>query len=325
MNIKELKQFFTKSLSELYPSEEIQSFFNLLSEKHVGMSRIEIALHPDKEISEENLKVFKNTIQRLKNLEPIQYILGETAFFGLNFKVDKNVLIPRPETEELVAWVIKERREKREEKREQRKERREKREEKREKREVREESRGLFIANLKPKTILDIGTGSGCIAISLAHNLPNYKVSAIDISEGALKIAKQNASDNNVLINFQLVDILNFNQKPWNLVFKNSLFDTIVSNPPYVRELEKELMEPNVVKHEPALALFVEDNDPLLFYRKIAQFSQQFLKEKGTLFFEINEYLSKDVCEMLTVEGFINIEVKKDIFEKDRMVKCNKK
>ena len=297
MNLKELKDNFIHSISEIYPSEEIQSFFNLLAEKYLNLTRIEIALHPDKEVSEENKKIFEVAIQRLQQFEPIQYIIGETEFFGLPFIVDKSVLIPRPETEELVNWIILEKR---------------------------GERRDSFFANEKPKVILDIGTGSGCIAISLAYSLHNDKISAIDISEGAINIARQNAIANNVSVNFQLMDILKFKQEPWNLVFEDLIFDTIVSNPPYIREQEKSQIEPNVIKYEPALALFVEDNDPLLFYRKIAQFSQKYLKPDGALFFEINEYLSKDLSQMLNQEGFVEIEIRKDIFGKDRMVKCKK-
>jgi len=293
LNLKELKDNFIHSIFDLYPSEEIQSFFNLLADKYLNLARIEIALHPDKVVSEENKKIFEDAIQRLQQFEPIQYIIGETEFYGLHFLVNKNVLIPRPETEELVGWIIESREERRENKN--------------------EEFR-----------VLDIGTGSGCIAISLAHNLPKKKVSAIDISEAAINIAKQNAVINKVSVNFQLMDILKFNKEPWNLVFKDLKFDTISSNPPYVREQEKSQIEPNVIKHEPALALFVEDNDPLLFYRKIAQFSQKYLKPDGTLFFEINEYLSKDLYQMLKKEGFVDIDIRKDIFGKDRMVKCRK-
>jgi len=300
LNLKELKDNFIHSISEIYPSEEIQSFFNILAEKYLNLTRIEIALHPDKEVSEENKKIFESAIHRLQQFEPIQYIIGDTEFFWLTFRVDNNVLIPRPETEELVNWIILENKEKR------------------------GERRDLFFADEKPKVILDIGTGSGCIAISLAHNLPNTKVSAIDISEGAINIAKQNAIANNVSVNFQLMDILKFNQEPWSLVFKDLKFDTIVSNPPYIRVQEKSQIEPNVIKYEPALALFVEDDDPLLFYRKIAQFSQKYLKPDGTLFFEINEYLSKDLYQMLKQEEFVEIEIRKDIFGKDRMVKCKK-
>ena len=302
MNIKELKIYFVDAVSELYPSEEVQSFFNLLSEKYLEMSRIEIALKSDKSISKATILKFKEAIQRLKNFEPIQYIIGETEFFGLLFKVDENVLIPRPETEELVTWILEEVKEKRGEGKEKRKERREERGDEFE--------------------ILDIGTGSGCIAISLASKLSEMNIIALDISKGALEVAKQNAKLNKVKAKFIEADILNSNT--WNLKFENLEFNCIVSNPPYVRELEKELMEPNVVKHEPATALFVKDNDPLLFYRKIAQFGKKYLTPNGLLFFEINEYLGESMLELLKEEGYSEIEIKKDIFGKDRMIKCKR-
>ena len=293
--IKELKEIFISSISELYPSEEVQSFFNLLSEKYLGLSRIEIVLNSEMKISKNQLFTFEEAIQRLIKFEPIQYIIGETEFYGLQFLVDNNVLIPRPETEELVDWIVKDTNEKN------------------------EDRKDLFIANESFKTVLDIGTGSGCIAISLAHSLTNTNVSAIDISEGALQIAKQNSQLNKVDVNFEKADILNIDDD-----FSDMNFDVIVSNPPYVREQEKSQIEPNVIKHEPALALFVEDNDPLLFYRKIAQFSQKYLKNEGVLFFEINEYLSKELISMLKTEGFKEVILRKDIFGKARMIKCKK-
>ncbi|MCF6308001.1 MAG: peptide chain release factor N(5)-glutamine methyltransferase [Flavobacteriaceae bacterium] len=318
MKIKDLKEKFVASIYELYPSEEVQSFFNLLSEKHLGMSRIEIALNSEKSISEENISKFEAATQRLKSFEPVQYIIGETEFYGLPFKVNKNVLIPRPETEELVSWVV--------ESLEKRREWREKRVEKKESENY--ESKRLS-ASLHPdnyrdcEKILDIGTGSGCIPIVLASKLPEAEIIAVDISMEALEVAKQNASLNKVNIDFKKVDILNSDN--WNLKFKNLEFNCIVSNPPYVRELEKELMEPNVVKYEPATALFVKDNDPLLFYRKIAQFGKEYLKPNGLLFFEINEYLGEKMLKLLKEEDYSEIEIKKDIFGKDRMLKCIKK
>ena len=282
MNIEVLKQEFINALSGLYPSEEILSFFNLLSEKYLGLSRIEIALNPDQKVLEEDTILFEKAIYRLKEFEPIQYIIGETDFYGLQFLVDNNVLIPRPETEELVDWIIKE-------------------------------------SQDKSINILDIGTGSGCIAISLAHSLPKALVSGIDISEGALQIAKQNSQLNKVNVTFDKVDILNIEDK----ILEMNL-DIIVSNPPYVREQEKSQIEPNVIKHEPVLALFVEDNDPLLFYRKIAQFSKKYLKKEGSLYFEINEYLSKELIIMLKTKGFNEIVLRKDIFGKARMIKCKR-
>ena len=288
LKLKDLKQLFINSLKNIYPSEEVQSFFNLLANKHLSLSRIDIAIQPDKIVSEVKVLEFKKAISRLENFEPIQYIIGDTEFFGLPFLVNKDVLIPRPETEELVSWIIKD-------------------------------------SKNKQASILDVGTGSGCIAISLANKLKNATVSAIDISDKSLSIAKQNAMLNDVKVNFIKVDVLEFEFSEQLKSHLDSKYDVIVSNPPYVRMLEKELMQPNVIEHEPDIALFVEDEDPLLFYRKISQLSKQYLKQDGVLYFEINEYLSKEMKVMLDSEEFKNIEIKKDIFEKDRMIKCIRK
>lgn len=285
MSVKELKIYFISSLKNLYPSKEVLSFFNLLAEKTLGLSRIAIALQSEKKISEKEKFAFDKAISRLKNFEPIQYILGTTEFFGLPFLVDKNVLIPRPETEELVDWILGQNKH-------------------------------------KEAIILDIGTGSGCIAISLAKHLPGAKVCALDISAEALLVAQLNTVLNKVDIRYFNTDVLNENT--WKFTFEEMRFDTIVSNPPYVRILEKELMSPNVIEHEPNIALFVKDEDPLLFYRKIAQLSNIHLKPEGVLYFEINEYLSVEMKKMLTKEGFKNIEIRKDNFKKDRMIKCIK-
>ena len=257
----------------------------MLVEKQFGLSRIEVVLQPDKEISDEKVVTFENAILRLKFFEPIQYVIGNTEFFGLPFIVDKSVLIPRPETEELVAWITND-------------------------------------TQAKEMAILDIGTGSGCIAISLAHQISNATVSAIDISKNALKIAKHNAVSNKVSVNFMEVDVLQFENSKKLQKHKESKFDVIVSNPPYVRALEKEFIQANVLKYEPEIALFVEDEDPLLFYRRIAQLSKEYLKSDGKLFFEINEYLGAEMKEILKKEGFSQIEIRKDIFDKDRMIKC---
>jgi len=285
LSVKELKIYFISSLKNLYPSKEVLSFFNLLAEKTLGLSRIAIALQSEKKISEKEKFAFDKAISRLKNFEPIQYILGTTEFFGLPFLVDKNVLIPRPETEELVDWILGQNKH-------------------------------------KEAIILDIGTGSGCIAISLAKHLPGAKVCALDISAEALLVAQLNTVLNKVDIRYFNTDVLNENT--WKFTFEEMRFDTIVSNPPYVRILEKELMSPNVIEHEPNIALFVKDEDPLLFYRKIAQLSNIHLKPEGVLYFEINEYLSVEMKKMLTKEGFKNIEIRKDNFKKDRMIKCIK-
>ena len=282
MILKSLKTHFINSLLEYYPESEISSFFYMLSEHFLGMSRIDIALNNTITISDINKDKFQNSIDRLKKIEPIQYIIGETEFFSLPFRVNSSVLIPRPETEELVNWIID----------------------------------NIKIQSTKSTTILDVGTGSGCIAVTLAKNCPNCNVFGLDVSKEALTLAKENAILNNVGVEFFEADILNC-----NLRFDDLECDIIVSNPPYVRALEKNEMSPNVLDFEPHLALFVEDEDSLLFYRKITQLASKILKTKGQLFFEINEYLGNEMIKLLESEGFIEVELKTDIFSKDRMIK----
>jgi release factor glutamine methyltransferase len=279
------RNHFINLLEDLYPIEELKSFFYLLAEKYLNLSRINIAFQLNNELTPEEQSSFYQAVDRLRNHEPIQYILGETEFFGMPIIVNKQVLIPRPETEELVSWIIDD-------------------------------------VDKKETTILDIGTGSGCIAISLAKKLNSAVVSAIDISNKAIEVAKKNALINNVNLEFSRVDVLNFEDK---LVLQDkwkSKFDIIVSNPPYVRMQEKKLMQLNVVDHEPDIALFVEDDDPLLFYRKISQLSKQYLRQNGTLYLEINEYLGLEMEKMLNKAGFKNVVLKKDMFGKNRMIKC---
>jgi release factor glutamine methyltransferase len=285
LTIKKYRQYFINSLEDLYSIEELQSIFYLLAEKLLHLSRIDITLQLDNTLTSDEEINFNQAIDRLKIYEPVQYILGETEFFGYPFLVNKQVLIPRPETEELVSWIIED-------------------------------------VDKKETTILDIGTGSGCIAISLAKKLNNAVVSAIDISNKAIEVAKKNALINNVNVEYSSVDVLNFKDK---LVLQDkwkSKFDIIVSNPPYVRMQEKKLMQLNVIDHEPDIALFVEDDDPLLFYRRISELSRQYLKHNGTLYLEINEYLGVEMEKMLNEAGFKHVELKKDMFGKNRMIKC---
>ena len=290
MKIPELKSIFSKSLEDMYPSEEIQSFFNILSEEYLSMSRLEIALNSEKEVSEEVFDQFQHAILRLKKNEPIQYIIGKTDFYGLPFKVNKHTLIPRPETEELVDWILTDEK--------------------------------LPLAN-DALSVLDIGTGSGCIAISLAKNLPNSKVHAVDISEGALNIARENAVLNQVDVEMFQMDVLNTKSLPITSEgVEAKKYDIIVSNPPYVRELERKLMQPNVVEYEPETALFVPDQDPLVFYRIISRLAKIHLKRGGVLFFEINESFKSELKELLKDEGFRKTETKQDIYGKDRMIRC---
>ena len=284
MLLSQLKIKFLNLLKEEYKFQEVNSFFNLLTESYLGMNRLDFALNPGKELSSGEKEKFEAAIYRLSQHEPIQYILGETEFFGLKFKVDENVLIPRPETEELVQWILGD---------------------------VAESKTPLKLK------ILDIGTGSGCIAISLTKNLPNAEIFALDISEKALKIAKENARLNKVNINFIQADILNLEA----LIGK---FDVIVSNPPYVREMEKAEMHRNVLENEPDLALYVKDTDPLIFYRKITKLAQAGLQKSGNLYFEINQYLAKETEEILKDSGF-KTRLKKDIFGNYRMLRGSKK
>lgn len=279
MLIQEFKRHFFLELSNLYPETEIQSFFNILVEFKLHLSRIQLALEHNFNLDNDDLVFLQNALSKLKYQIPIQYIIGETGFYGLQFKVDKNVLIPRPETEELVDWIIQNHKNKN---------------------------------NLK---ILDIGSGSGCIAVSLAKSLPHAEVSAIDISAEALNVAKNNAALNQVNVNFLKADILTISKLP-------GTFDIIVSNPPYVRELEKTQMQQNVLSNEPHIALFVENGNPLLFYDKIAELAKTHLTKNGILYFEINQYLGSKTVDLLKTKGFINIELKKDIYGVDRMVKC---
>ena len=285
MKLKEFKLLFSESLLETYPKTEVDSFFFILMEEKLELQRIDTVLNPDFLIDATTVVGLKIILKRLQKEEPIQYILGKTEFYGLPFLVDKNTLIPRPETEELVEWILSE---------------------------IHEIQGG----NQKtPLAILDIGTGTGCIPVTLAKNTVNTVITAIDISAAALRIAKKNAVLNAVPVNFIRQDILKTTQLPQK-------YDVIVSNPPYVRELEKVEISSNVLANEPHLALFVPDKNPLLFYNKIADLAKQQLNESGILFFEINQYLGKETVKMLEEKGFQNIQLKKDLFGNDRMLFC---
>jgi release factor glutamine methyltransferase len=287
MKLKDIQDIFHKELDIIFGANEVGSFFNILISHYLKLNRIALVLQPDLTISKEEEQPLFEALSRLKLEEPIQYIIGETEFYGLPFKVNEHTLIPRPETEELVSLVLQN---------------------------IKNQK-----TNSKDISILDIGTGTGCIAISLAKNLPNAKVYSMDVSEEALKIARQNAELNNVEIHFIKADILN--KDSWNKEFKNLEFDLIVSNPPYVRNLEKLEIKNNVLNHEPHLALFVEDNNPLQFYEAIANFAVDKLVKNGLLFFEINQYLGNETKQLLQDKGFTDLELKLDIFGNNRMLK----
>ncbi|MDA6068601.1 peptide chain release factor N(5)-glutamine methyltransferase [Flavobacterium sp. AC] len=282
MRIKQYRTQFIKELSPFYDAYEAESFFYLILEDKHKLRQIDLALNHELTFSESDFVVWDSLLSQLKKEIPIQYLLGKTHFYGMEFEVNENVLIPRPETEELVEWVINE---------------------------------NSKINPAKKIKILDIGTGSGCIAISLAKNIPNAQVYAIDVSKKAIETAKKNAANNKVEVNFILQNILETEALKCN-------FDIIVSNPPYVRNLEKEEIKKNVLDHEPHLALFVEDNDALIFYRKIAELAQKNLLENGQLYFEINQYLGCEMKDLLEKMNFENIELRKDIYDNDRMISC---
>ncbi|SDR79990.1 release factor glutamine methyltransferase [Polaribacter sp. KT25b] len=285
MTVSLYREEFSTKLSDIYPKTEIDSFFFILMDEFLNLKRINITLQPDFRIPYDIFILLQNALERLKNEEPIQYIIGNTEFYGFPFLVDENTLIPRPETEELVEWILLEV----------------------------EKLESLKVG--KPLNILDIGTGTGCIPISLAKNLPTAIISAIDVSSDALKIAKKNADLNNVEIEFIETDILKTNSL-------SKQFDIIISNPPYVRELEKVEIQNNVLQNEPHLALFVSDENPLIFYDKIADLAKKQLTKNGLLFFEINQYLGNETVKMLEKKGFKNIELRKDLFGNNRMIKA---
>ena len=294
MTIKQYRAHFNESLKHLYPTSEIDSFFFLILEEYMGFKRVDIVLKSDFLIDKKSLNLMQIATKQLEQEIPIQYIIGKTEFLGLPFNVNKEVLIPRPETEELVEQVLKEV----------------------SLTKICKTSTDLA-SNEKQLKILDIGTGSGCIAISLKKQLPSSKTSAMDVSDEALRIAKKNAVLNKVDINFIHQDILKTN----NL---DKFYDVIVSNPPYVRELEKKEMKNNVLNNEPHLALFVDNKNPLLFYNKIAELAENFLTKNGQLHFEINQYLGKETIKLLAEKGFKNIQLKKDIFGNDRIISAFK-
>jgi len=279
MTLLSFKQKLYSTLKSHYPATEIDSFFRLILEDVLQLSKIDFALAPQQKIVADKILVVENIIKGLKNKQPIQYLIGFTEFMNLKLEVNKNVLIPRPETEELIYWIVED-------------------------------------TNTQPVLdVLDIGTGTGCIPIALAKSLNKANVSSIDVSEKAIETATRNAKSNHASVNFIDQDILNTQNLPQQ-------YDIIVSNPPYVRNLEKIEIQKNVLDYEPHLALFVTDDDPLLFYRKIAQLALTALKPKGVLYFEINQYLGTETVSLLKQIGFKNSILKKDIFGNDRMIKA---
>ena len=286
--VRDCRRHYASELEKIYDSDEANALIMILLEHYFGIDRVKMALEPELRLSESELLTLHFGVKELLKNKPIQYVIGETEFCGMRFFVEEGVLIPRPETEELVNKLA--------------------------------VSSCQLAADPSPSfRIIDIGTGSGCIAISLAKLLKDSVVTAVDVSEKALEIAKKNAEANGVDVQFVLDDILN----PKKPELIDNQYDIIVSNPPYVCESEKKEMRANVLDYEPSSALFVSDNDPLIFYRKILEFAQKTLKPDGQVWFEINEKFGKEMINLCHEKGFKNVEIIKDFREKDRILKAD--
>ena len=277
--ISSVKSYFFESLKS-FSLDEVNNYFSFLCYAWLNVSKADLLLNPDVEISESELLKFLYAIKDLKKNRPIQYIAGKTWFYGVELYVKEGVLIPRPETEELVDWVV---------------------------------SECKF-----EKQILDIGTGSGCIPLAIKSKLRDLQLTGYDVSKDAIEMAQKNAKSLNLEVSFDEFDVLN-----WKLFPQENKFDVIVSNPPYIPEFDKKIMHENVLDYEPTLALFVPNDDPLVFYKAIADFSLINLNEQGKLYMEIHESYGREVVEIFQQLGYGNIEVRKDLQGKDRMIKAS--
>lgn len=291
MTIQEAYKNLLTGLKTVYDEREATNISHWVMEHLTGLSKLDCIVYKDQALDERHINQLKVYTTALLDNKPVQYVLHEAWFAGMQLFVDENVLIPRPETEELVEWIV--------------------------------ESTMNEVLSIKDQAgarsfaMLDIGTGSGCIPLALKKYISEASIHAADVSETALRVAKKNATELKLDITFLLTDILD--ESKWSSF---GLFDVIVSNPPYIKESEAESMHDNVLRHEPHLALFVPDNDPLLFYRKIARFSKEHLQPGGYLFFEINEAHGHDTATMLEELGYSAIKIKCDLQGKERMIRC---
>ena len=283
MTIQQSYKQLLFQLYEMYGDREAANIADIVIENITGFKKVDRLINKQFPLNEEQLQLLNDYTNELLKHKPVQYVLNEVWFAGMKLYVDENVLIPRPETEELVEWIVK------------------------------------TVASRKSQvaSILDIGTGSGCIPVALKKKLLSVEVHALDTSEEALNVAKRNAAIQQTEINFHLLNILDR-----NLWKQSPKFDIIVSNPPYVTQGEASSMQKNVLQYEPHLALFVDDEDAMKFYKAIAEFGLKHLNENGQLFFEINEMMSKQICDLLNQYRYLNIELKKDLQNKDRMIKA---
>lgn len=278
MTLREAQQHLKDRLAAVYDSREAGTITDWVMEHLTGWQKVDRVIHKESILSEEKMQQLENYSQQLIAHKPVQYVLNEAWFFGLKLYVDEAVLIPRPETEELVEWIA-------------------------------TEANG--------KTILDVGTGSGCIPVALKKKFPRTVIYACDVSEKALQVAMRNATEHNTLINFRQIDFLHH---PSRSMLPQ--IDILVSNPPYIPLKDKQAMSANVVQYEPHIALFVQDDDPLIFYDALADFAQTHLAKEGSIFVEIHEELAKPVQELFSAKGFARVETKKDMQGKDRMIKA---
>ncbi len=279
--IGDIRSYYAQQLFKFYNERETETFIFMLLEDFAGIKKSEIIINPELTINESELLNIHFAVRDLKNYKPIQYILGKSEFYGLPMLVNSNVLIPRPETEELVDWVVGEKNKK-------------------------QDSR-----------VIDIGTGSGCIAIALKNKFPDMYVQAIDISLEALNLAEKNAKMNQTDIFFSNVNILK--KDDWKNLGQ---YDIIISNPPYVRLAEKNRMKKNVLNYEPGRALFVDDKDPLVFYRAITEFAKSNLKRGGSLYCEINQYLGEETVKLFEETGFKDVQLRLDFKGNPRFIKA---
>jgi release factor glutamine methyltransferase len=284
MTVQEATYYILNQLRSIYSEGEASQIADWVMEKITGSIKTERMLYKNAALAPSEEIQLNDSVQRLMQHEPVQYVLNESWFCGFKFYVDKNVLIPRPETKELVEWIV-----------------------------TSTKSPG---SELK---VLDIGTGSGCIPISLKRKLEKAEVWSCDISEEAIAVARKNAIALGTEVNFIQLDFLD--QKQW---MQLPSFDIIVSNPPYIPEKDKATMQPNVLNYEPGSALFVPDNDPLVFYKAIAEFGKRHLNEGGAIYFEIHEELGFSISTLLKTNGY-SAEIKKDMQQKDRMIKSGHK
>jgi release factor glutamine methyltransferase len=273
---------FKSKLKTLYEDHEAENICDWVFENVTGLKKWQRRENKNKELNEADLKLLEKYLEELLNFKPVQYVLNEAWFYKMKFFVNENVLIPRPETEELIEWIVLD---------------------------LKKE------AYNKQTNIIDIGTGSGCIPISLKKEFPETHVTAIDVSENALSVARKNAADLQAAIVFFEIDFLK--EEEWKVL---SQYEVIVSNPPYIPLNEKEILAKNVTDFEPEIALFVENNDPFIFYKKITDFSARHLKENGKIYVEVHEEYAKEVSALIENAGFIS-EIKEDIYGKERMVR----